>query len=161
MGRKLRKCEEGCLWHSSQDRDSAKILPMEKKYVSYFNPTVGRRAGSFCRATDAQRLRQVRHEQLRPRTCRAIARTSHTGEGLRCCFGAADARRAAKSVWRHTVEPPDVADVRRDATRRAGRRRRQNASNGSVDGRASTFAILLLCRRLGPAQAISSVRSPG
>ena len=49
-----------------------------------------------------------------------LARTSHQGWVLRCGFGEADARKAAKSVWGHTVEPPDAAGARRNPTLRAG-----------------------------------------
>jgi hypothetical protein len=49
-----------------------------------------------------------------------LTRISHTPCGLRCSFGVADAASGGERVSGYTVEPPDAADARRKATRRAG-----------------------------------------
>ena len=73
-----------------------------------------------------------------------VARISHTRYGLRCGFGAPDARRMAKCVSGNTHEPSDAADGRRNATRRAGQRTRQSASKRSRVFPDTRFALLLL-----------------
>src|SRR5271154_912463 len=99
----------------------------------------------------------------------ALARISHTGRGLRCCFDAADARRNATpdhvpEKWSHFSDK-DMVQLFESArilidrmnssdrnTRGAGRRQRQSTSNGQennpCDGTTSPVAILLLCRCL-------------
>ncbi len=109
--------------------------------------------------------RQYRTRRGRLRRLRPGPQFPH-GADLRCDFDESNARRAAKSVWRHTVEPPDAAGGRRIATRRANSTGRPQGRPSQATGvetptvcverlgrfGASACAILLPYRRLEVAQ---------